>query len=186
MQVRVDLVLHVTRQETQFLPGLDGGAREDDLPHLLVLQRTHSQRYARISLAAAGRSRSKDHVRLGIGFDQPLLILRTRRDGLALHAIYQHALHTVAPCLLPPEDMEDILLRQLVVADAMLLQFVHVFIEGGQLFFIAHHLDDIASGHDAQFGVKGLHHLHIHIVDPIEKHGVNVLQNDMFFCHSVL
>ena len=86
LQVGVNLLLHVARQEAQLLASLHGGAGEDDFLYLLVLQGTHGQGDGGVGFARTGGADGKHHVVLAEGVHQLLLVFAARDDGLARDA----------------------------------------------------------------------------------------------------
>ena len=74
LQVRVDLLFHVSRQESQFLARLYRRTGQDDTLHLPVLQRPHRQRNRRVGLTATRRTDRKEQVVVLVRLDQRLLV----------------------------------------------------------------------------------------------------------------
>lgn len=62
LQVRVDLLFHIARQETEFLPCFHSRPGEDDSSHFTVLECPHGQCDSRIGLTATRRSDSEEQV----------------------------------------------------------------------------------------------------------------------------
>ena len=61
-QIRIDLRLHVARQEAEALARFDRGAREHDAPHALSRQRIDGRGHGEIRLARSGRPDADDDV----------------------------------------------------------------------------------------------------------------------------
>ena len=183
LQIRVYLVPHVTRQETKFLTCLHRRARKDYLAYLLVLQRAHGQCYAHVCLAATGRSGGEYHIVLLIKAHQFLLVLASGGNRFARYAVHHHAFHALLADTFATQNMQDILLSQAVVLQAVFLEFLYILLQSAHFQFIAHHMEHVATCHNAQLGIEGLHHLDIGIIDPIEHYRVHIFQYDMLFYH---
>ena len=83
-QIRIDLLLHVARQEAEPLAGLDRRPRKDDLVHLAGLQQHHTLSHRQIRLAGASRADGKHHLVLGQHLHVARLLRRARPDGAPL------------------------------------------------------------------------------------------------------
>ena len=105
-QVRIDLLRHVARQETQALAGLDRRARQDDALHCAALQRIDRAGHRQVGLASAGRSDAEGDVVRGDVFQVGALVdgaraqvgaARRQRNaalgGVERHVARQHQLH---------------------------------------------------------------------------------------------
>jgi hypothetical protein len=57
----------------------------------------------------------------------------------------------------------------------MLSHALCALLEGSHLFLVAQYSDDIVTGHDAQLGIQGSHHLQMLISYSVEHHRVDVL-----------
>ena len=68
----------------------------------------------------------------------------------------------------------------------MLSQALDVFLKGTHLLLVAKNLDYIASCNYSQLWEESLYHLQMDIVDTIENHWVNVLQNYMLLSQFYL
>ena len=87
LEIGVELVFHLAGQEAEFLAGLYGGSAEDDLTHLLVLQRAHGQGDGDEGLARPGGPDGEGEVVLLEAIDEQLLIGRAGHDGAAVDAV---------------------------------------------------------------------------------------------------
>ncbi len=185
LQVRVNLVFHVTRKESQLLPSFHGWPGEYDAPHLFILQGAHGKGDTRISLARTGRTDGEDHIMRVEGMDQSLLVLAACCDGFARDAEDDGATDAIALGAFSLDDMQELFFRKTVVFVAMSLQFVQTFLKSTKFFLVPHGFDDIASSYDSHFWVKCLEHLHVGVVDAIKDDGVSFLKDEVFFCHSL-
>ncbi len=61
-QVRIDLRLHVAREEAEILPRFDGGTREHDAAHALSRQRVDRGGDGEVGLPRSGRADADDDV----------------------------------------------------------------------------------------------------------------------------
>ena len=87
--------------------------------------------------------------------------------------------------LLPLECMQDIFLGERVIFQDVFLKLEHIILQGAHLQFVAHHMDNITPCHDTQFRVQCFDYLHIHIVDPIQHHWVDIFKNYMLLYHPI-
>ena len=159
LQIRVDLVLHVTRQEAQLLTSLYGRAAQDDLLGRLVFQGLHGQRYREIGLSRACRTYGEDHIVVVVGFYQPLLILCARLDGASRHRIDDDSLRNLVLGAFSLDDVQDILLPEGVEAQHVLAYPLDVLLKRRHLLLVAEYADDIVASHDAQLRIQRPDHL---------------------------
>ena len=186
LQVGVDFLLHVARQETQLLAGLHSRARENDLAHLLVLERPHGQCHCQIGLARAGRAQGKGEVVFAEGFHQQLLVGGAARDGLAVHAIHDHVVHLELLGRLALDGVEYHVFGELVVLEAIGLKLLYLVLEVSCFLIVAYHGDHAAAGSHAQLGKEVAYELDIGVVHPVENHWVNAVDQYMPFYHRRL
>ena len=96
-----------------------------------------------------------------------MLVCASCTDGLSRYAIYDDAFVAILSGGLAPSDQKDFLFGQPVILEAMGLQLENDFFKSTHLQLIAHDMDDVSAGHNTQFGVKGLYHLHVHVVHSV-------------------
>ena len=87
LEVGVDFVLHVAWQESEFFSGLDCRAREDNLAHLTVFQRSDSQGNGYVGLACTGGAEGKCEVVVDKCVDEFLLVGVACGDRLSVDAV---------------------------------------------------------------------------------------------------
>ena len=182
LEIGVDLVFHVAGQETEFLTCLDGRAREYDLAHLLVLEGLDGERYGDISLACAGGAQSEGQIVLAEALDKQGLIVVARRDRFAVDAVDYHVVMLWLIGGLSLDDVEDHFFGELVVARAVVLEFLDFLFKLGCLGLVAYDLDDRASCGHAQLREEVAYKLHVGVVDTIEADRIDIVDyNDTFY-----
>ena len=184
LQIRINLILHVAREETEFFTGFYGRAAEDDFLHFLILQRTHGKGDGGVSLTRTRRTDGEEHVVLSVGLNQATLIFRTRRDGFTSRAVNNHPLLVLLLCLTALNDIKNVFLRELVELHTVSFQQAEEVLKVCHLLFGAHHFDDIIARNDTQFRAKRLQHAQVGIVRPVKNNGVGLFKNKMFFNHT--
>ena len=65
----------------------------------------------------------------------------------------------------------------------MLAHSLHVLLKLSHLILVTQHLHYIVASHNAQFGKKRLDDLQMSVLRPVEHHGINVFQYNVFLCH---
>ena len=155
MQVWVYLILHVARQEAQFLASLDGRARQDDFLGGFLFQSFDGQRNGQVGLTRSGRSYGKHHVVVVIGVYQPLLVFATGLDGASRHGVAYHTVGHVVLGAIALNDVQDVLFAQAVEFQHVLSYLLGVFFKGSHLFLVAQNAYHVVAGHDAQLGIQG-------------------------------
>ena len=153
LQVGVELVAQVARQESQVLAGLDGGARQDDASYLLVFQRTHGHGYGGVGFAGTGRADGEDHVVLVHRAYQPLLVGGASLDEQAVAAVHQHlvahfGLRASATAL---HDAHDGVFRQAAELVVVGLHGLQLAVEPHDVLLAADGFQHIAAGDELQF-----------------------------------
>ena len=83
-QIRIDLRIHISRQETEFLTRLHCSPSENDSTDFFLEQRAHRHRHRQVSLAGSCRTDADDDVVLLDGLDVRLLHGRLRRHETLL------------------------------------------------------------------------------------------------------
>ena len=179
LQVRVDLVFHVTRKEAELLTGFYSRTREDDLLGGLLLERLHRQGYAEIGLPRSGRTDGENHVVLLEGVDQLLLIPRPPFDRPSRYRIDKDILYRIGLGLPTFHDVKDILFRQGVIPLHMPAHGLDVLLYLGHLLFVAQDPDDIVTRDNPQLGEERLDHLKMAVADSIEDDRVYIFKNYM-------
>ena len=87
LEVGVDFVLHVAWQESEFFSGLDCRAREDNLAHLTVFQRSDSQGNGYVGLACTAGPRANVRSLWIKCVDEFLLVGVACGDRLSVDAV---------------------------------------------------------------------------------------------------
>lgn len=92
LQIGIELLLHVARQETQLLARLDRRTRQNNPLDMLFLQGSHRQGDGRIGLARTRRTDGQQQVVAVVRLHQLELIDRAGPDDRAVVAIDDHVL----------------------------------------------------------------------------------------------
>ena len=186
LQVRVNLVAHVTRQETEFLAGLHCGAAEYDFPYLTVLQCPHCKCNGRVCLSCSGWAHCEYHVVLLELLDKTALVLAAWVDGAAVDVVDNDIAVASLIALLAVHGIYYCLLVEAVVFVAILLEQIEDLAEAFKLLFIAHGAYYVVARHNAQFRVQSLEHLQMHVACSVETYKVNSVKDKISLYHSVL
>ena len=183
LQVRVELLLHVTGQESQLLPRLDSRARQNHAPHLPILQCAHRQRYGRICLARACGPHGKEQVVVLVKLDQTPLVNRTRTHRDAVIAendgiLVRHGLHTVAQSR--REGLRHNLLRDVTVLYIIVDERIHLALESLNIGLRPQHTQRRAARHDLHLRGQRPYLLHVDVLCAVEFARVDTLYGDQF------
>ena len=180
LQVGVQLLLHVAGQETQLLARLDGRTREDDAPHLPLLQRADGQRDGRIGLARAGRPHGEQQVVPVVEFDEPLLVDRPGADDRAVVAVDDHVLVDRGVVLRDAarETLFDDLGRDVAVLDIVGRKPLHAFGETLRVGLRAEDLERLPARDDLQRGVQRFDLFEVDVLRPVEFAGIDAFEHD--------
>ena len=126
LEIGVELVFHLAGQEAELLAGLYGGSAEDDLTHLLVLQRAHGQGDGDEGLARSGGPDGEGEVVLLKAIDEQLLIGRAGGDGATIDAIDDQVILRGVRQLVALDQVDDHLLRERVTLGAVALDLAQL------------------------------------------------------------
>ena len=159
LQVGIELLLHVAGQESQLLARLDGRAREDDAPHLPLLQGADGQRNGRVGLARTGGPHGEQQVVLAV--DDHVLIDRSvvRHDAAR-------------------ETLVDDLRRDVPVFEVIGHQRIHAFGETLRLGLGAEDLERRAAGHDLQRGIERFDLFEVGVLRPVQLAGIDAFDEN--------
>ena len=185
LQIRVDFVLHISRKKSEFFAGFHRRTREDNFPHLAIFECSHRHSHRQVGFAGARRTEGKGKVAFADGFHQQLLIRRARLDRLAIHTENNGVVHFQFFGRRTFYGVDNHIVGELIVVVAKLGKFLDFLLKESRFFLLANHLNHIAASSHAQLGKEVTNQLNIGIIDTIENHGVNVIDNYVSFYHSV-
>ena len=126
LEIGVELVFHLAGQEAEFLAGFYGGSAEDDLAHLLVLQRAHGQGDGDEGLARSGGPNGEGEVILLEAIDEQLLIGRAGHDGATIDAVDDQVILCGVRLFVALDQVDNHLLRERVTLGAVALNLAQL------------------------------------------------------------
>ena len=123
LEVGVELVLHLAREEAELLACFDGRAGEDDTAYLLCLEGFDRKTDGDEGLPRAGSTRGEAQVTLGELASHTALTLPAGEDRLAVDAVDEYVALGGGQGVgdltaVPTHDLDDLCFGQLVVATA--------------------------------------------------------------------
>ena len=173
LQVRVNLFLHVTRQEAEFLASLHSRTREDDSPDLFVLQRLDSESYSCVCFARTGRSDGKQQI-VGLkSFHQFALVDRACEDRFASYAVQDQMVVGDSLGCRAVEQVEDSSLAERTALHANLLATLNIGCEAFDRRIRAGDFESIPSRHHTNLRVLIAQTEDVRIVHAVECCGVD-------------
>ena len=167
LEIRVDLVFHVARQESQFLSGLYCRTTENDFLNRLFLECFHRKGYAKIGFSRSGRTYGEYHVALVECVNELLLFLAAWFHRFARHGIYNYSLGHFVGGLLALHDFQYVLFAYSVELENMPSHGLYVFLESAHLLLVAQHSYHVVAGHNPEFREQCPYHLQMIIACPV-------------------
>ena len=184
LQVGVELVAQVARQETEVLACLYCRAGQDDAADFLVLQSTDSESHSRIGFACAGRTDGENHVVLLHGLYQSPLVGGAGTDKKTVAPVHEDFLvgfRLGCGAAIFKYLHDDVLVQPsyFVVVGLHGLQFA---VEMVDVLGAPHHFQHVSSGNDFQFWEKDSDEVENLVVVTPKACVVNLFEREYFFC----
>ena len=150
LKVWVNLVAHVTGQESELFTGFYSGATEDNFPYFAVLECLDGKCYGGICLSCSGRSYCKQHVVLLELLDEAALVFGTWVNRTSVDVVYNDIAVIALIAFLSVYGIYDCLFVKTVVFVAVFHKQFHNLAETVQFLFVSHNLDDIVTCNNTQ------------------------------------
>ena len=183
LEIGIELVLEVARQEAEAFACFDGRAGEDDPLDFPVLKGAYGEGDGDVGLAGAGRTNGEYQVVVKICLDHLLLGEVAGAYGLAVRAVHDDGVAVEAEAVrrgLAVEYVLDIVDGQVHLAVTPLYQFVELHFEVFDTGFLPVQDDLVAARDDFQLGVVGAELLQDLVARSEDFDGVNCFQLDGF------
>ena len=187
LQIRVYFLLHVSRKETEFLSGFDGGSGENDTSYFFVFESPYGECDCRISLTGSGRSDGEEKIVLLVRIDKCLLVERAGIDGLAVDTMEDQVIGSPLLRFIAVEEHKDVLFREAVIADTELLAESERVLKMSNRGFRTGYFDLVSPCNDAYIGVLVFETEDVRIIDPVEGRRIEgILKiDDRFHSHKL-
>ena len=186
LEVWVNFVFHIARQETEFFAGFYGWSREDDFLDGFLLEGLYGKGDAEVGLAGTGWSYGKYHVVLFVSIYQLLLVFAAALDRSAADAVYQYAFHAVCLGLFSFHDVQDVFIIEHVVFKQVLAHLLNILFHLCHFLLVTEHTNHVVACHDTQLRIQRFNHLQVGIVHTVEHHWIDIFEYNMFLYQNVL
>lgn len=181
LQIGIELLLHVARQETQLLARFDGRTRQDDPLDVFFFQSPHRQGDGRIGLARTCGADGQQQVVAVVGLHQLELIDRAGPDDRAVVAIDDHVLIDGSVVFDHP-GRKSLLYRlfgDIAVFEVVSDQPVQSFPKPFGIASGAEHRERRSASDDFEVGMQLLHLFEVNILGAVQLPGIHPLDVDL-------